>query len=213
MKNKLLIAVLFMGQFAFAQSTTVTNAWAKLSYKTDLSDAVSMTVGGQYRAKFGTDDDQWLTEVEFSKKIKKDWEIGMELRHYAIIDNQGGTQGIFQRGRVQLNTQYHMDMPKGEVHLRYALQQRFVLTGGGNSKFTSRFRAQYDYPIKNFKWDPTFEVEYLDAGAPNFDSDLRLGVGSSNKIGGLKFGVGYFYQRNFSNTDTHAHVIQTSIRF
>ena len=154
-----------MGQLAFGQSTTVTNAWTKLSYKTDLSDAVSMTVGGQYRAKFGMDDDQWLTEVEFSKKVKKDWVIGMELRHYAIIDNQGPTQGIFQRGRVQFNTKYYLNMPKGEVQLRYALQQRFVLTGGGNSKFTSRIRAQYDYPIKNFKWDPTFEIEYLDGGA------------------------------------------------
>ena len=91
MKSKLLIATLFVGQLAFGQSATMTNAWAKLSYKTDLNDAVSMTVGGQYRAKFGMDDDQWLTEVEFSKKVNKDWEVGMELRHYAIIDNQGAT--------------------------------------------------------------------------------------------------------------------------
>jgi len=210
---------LLMGSMAFGQSVTESAAWFKAGTKFDLSKELSMTVSGQYRAViYSTDpsarsDDRWITEVQFGRELNKKWDLGVELRHYMIFDTKGSRQGTFHRVRAQFYASQHIDLPKGDLHFRYALQQRAVLTGNGNNKFTGRFRVQYDYPIKDFKWDPTFEAEVFASGDPNFDRALRLGVGSDSKVAGKKLGFGYFYQRDLSNTGTHAQVVQTSIRF
>ena len=219
MKSKLLYMALLMGSMAFGQSETESAAWFKAGTKFDLSKELSMTVSGQYRAViFSTDpstrsDDRWITEAQFGRELNKKWDLGVELRHYMIFDTKGATQGTFHRVRAQFYASQHINLPKGDLHFRYALQQRAVLTGSGNNKFTGRFRVQYDYPIKDFKWDPTFEAEVFASGDPNFDRSLRLGVGSEGKVAGQRLGFGYFYQRDLSNTGTHAHVVQTSIRF
>lgn len=212
MKSKFLILALFMGVMAFGQSVTESAAWFKAGTKIDLSKELSLSLSGQYRAST-LSDDRWITEAQFGRELNKKWDLGLELRHYMIFDTKGATQGTFHRARVQFYATQHIDLSKGDLHFRYALQQRAVLTGFGNNKFTGRFRVQYDYPIKDFKWDPTFEAEVFASGDPNFDRALRLGVGSESKVAGKKLGFGYFYQRDISNTGTHAHVVQTSIRF
>ena len=203
---------LLMGGMAFGQSATESGAWFKAGTKIDLNKELSLSLSGQYRSST-LSDDRWITEAQFGREMNKNWDLGVELRHYMIFDTKGATQGTFHRIRAQFYASQHIDLPKGDVHFRYALQQRAVLTGSGNNKFTGRFRVQYDFPIKDFKWDPTFEAEFFASGAPNFDRALRLGVGSDSKVAGKKLGFGYFYQRDLSNTGTHAHVVQTSIRF
>jgi hypothetical protein len=212
MKSNFLILALFMGVMAFGQSVTESAAWFKAGTKIDLSKELSLSLSGQHRAST-LSDDCWITEAQFGREINKQWDLGLELRHYMIFDTKGATQGTFHRVRAQFFASQHIDLPKGDLHIRYALQQRTVLTGSGNDKFTGRMRLQYDYPIKDFKWDPTFEAEVFASGNPNFDRALRLGIGSESKVAGKRWGFGYFYQRDISNTDTHAHVIQTSIRF
>lgn len=212
MKSKFLILALYMGVMAFGQSVTESAAWFKVGTKIDLSKEQSLSLSGQYRTST-LSDDRWITEAQFGRELNKKWDLGVELRHYMMFDTKGATQGTFHRVRAQFYASQHIDLPKGDLHFRYALQQRAVLTGSGNNKFTGRFRVQYDYPIKDFKWDPTFEAEVFASGEPNFDRALRLGVGSEGKIAGKRLGVGYFYQRDISNTGTHAHVMQTSIRF
>ena len=212
MKSRFLCIALLMSTMAFSQSVTESAAWFKAGTKFDLSKELSMTVSGQYRAST-LSDDRWITEAQFGREMNKNWDLGAELRHYMIFDTKGATQGTFHRVRAQFYASQHIDLAKGDLHFRYALQQRAVLTGSGSNKFTGRFRVQYDYPIKDFKWDPTFEAEVFASGDPNFDRSLRLGVGSEGKVAGKKLGFGYFYQRDLSNTRTHAHVVQTSIRF
>jgi len=203
---------LLMGGMAFGQSATESGAWFKAGTKIDLNKELSLSLSGQYRAST-LRDDRWITEAQFGREMNKNWDLGVELRHYMIFDTKGATQGTFHRIRAQFFASQHIDLAKGDLHFRYALQQRAVLTGSGNNKFTGRFRVQYDYPIKDFKWDPTFEAEVFASGDPNFDRALRLGIGSDSKVAGKKLGFGYFYQRDLSNTGTHAHVVQTSIRF
>lgn len=212
MKSKLLFMALFIGIMAFGQSATDQGVWFKMGMKADLSKELSLTVSGQYRTST-LSHDRWITEAQLGREINKNWDLGLELRHYMVFDMKGATQGSFHRVRAQFYASQHIDLAKGDLHFRYALQQRAILTGSGNNKFTGRLRMQYDYPIKNFKWDPTFEVELFASGNPNFDRALRLGIGSDSKVAGKKLGVGYFYQRDISNTGTHAHVLQTSIRF
>ena len=212
MKSRFLCIALLMCTMTFGQSVTESAAWFKAGTKFDLSKELSMTVSGQYRAS-SLSNDRWITEAQFGREMNKNWDLGVELRHYMIFDTKGATQGTFHRVRAQFFTSQHIDLAKGDLHFRYALQQRAVLTGSGNNKFTGRLRVQYDYPIKDFKWDPTFEAELFASGDPNFDRSLRLGVGSDSKVAGKKLGFGYFYQRDLSNTGTHAHVVQTSIRF
>jgi len=122
-------------------------------------------------------------------------------------------QGNFQRARVQFSAEQHINLPVGKAHIRYAVQQRQVLTGSGNNKFTARIRGEFDLPIKNFSWDPTFGVEYLASGDPDFDRSLRLGVSTGDKIAGKKLSFGYFFQRDLTNAGLHAHVLQSGIRF
>jgi hypothetical protein len=212
MKSRILIVLLLFSGLLVAQSTTESAAWFKLGTKVDLSKELSLTVSGQYRAS-SMSDDRWISEAQFGRELSKSWDLGLELRHYMIFDTKGATQGTFHRVRAQFYASQHIDLAKGDLHFRYALQQRAVLTGSGSNKVTGRFRVQYDYPIKDFKWDPTFEAEVFASGDPNFDRSLRLGVGSEGKVAGKKLGIGYFYQRDLSNTGMHAHVVQTSIRF
>ena len=212
MKSKFLYMALLMGGMAFGQSGTESGAWFKAGTKFDLNKELSLALSGQYRTST-LSNDRWITEAQFGRELNKTWDLGLELRHYMIFDTKGATQGTFYRIRAQVFASQHIDLPKGELNLRYALQQRAVLTGSGNNKFTGRFRVQYDYPIKDFKWDPTFEAELFASGNPNHDRALRLGVGTEGKVAGQRLGFGYFYQRDISNTGTHAHVLQTSIRF
>jgi len=212
MKSKFLCLALLVCSTAFGQSATDPAVWFKAGTKFDLNKELSLSLSGQYRAST-LSDDRWITEAQFGWELNKKWDLGVELRHYMIFDTKGATQGTFHRIRAQFYASQHIDLPKGDVHFRYALQQRAVLTGSGNNKFTGRFRVQYDYPIKDFKWDPTFEAEFFASGNPNQDRALRLGVGTEGKVAGQRLGFGYFYQRDISNTGTHAHVLQTSIRF
>ena len=213
MKNSWICLALLVAQFAFGQSTKETNAWLKLGHKSSLSEAWSLSTSGQYRSGFGMSNDQWLTELDFKKSVNKKWDIGTELRHYVVFDRKGGIQGNFQRARVQFSAEQHINLPVGKAHIRYAVQQRQVLTGSGNNKFTARIRGEFDLPIKNFSWDPTFGVEYLASGDPDFDRSLRLGVSTGDKIAGKKLSFGYFFQRDLTNAGFHAHVLQSGIRF
>lgn len=212
MKSKFLYMALLMGGMAFGQSATESGAWFKAGTKFDLNKERSLALSGQYRAST-LSKDRWITEAQFGRELSKTWDIGLELRHYLIFDTKDNAQGTFHRARAQIYAAQHIDLSKGDLHFRYALQQRAVLTGSGNNKFTGRFRVQYDYLIKDFKWDPTFEAEFFASANPNLDRALRLGVGTEGKVAGQRLGFGYFYQLDRNNNWTHAHVLQTSIRF
>lgn len=211
MKNSYLFCAFLVTQIAIAQSATEAMAWMKIGYRTDLSEAWSLNSSGQYRT--GTANDQFLTELQVMKAVNKKWDIGTELRHYLIFDTDGATKGTFHRARVQFRAERRLNLPRGKAHIRYALQQRTVLTGGGNHKITGRIRGEYDLPIKNFAWDPNFGVEYFASGAPDFDRSIRFAIGTGDKIAGRKLSFGYFYQRDLTNTGMHSHVIQTALRF
>ena len=211
MKNSFLFCALLVAQIATAQSATEAMAWIKIGHRTDLSEVLSLTSSGQYRT--GTSNDHWLTEIQFTKSVNKKWDIGTELRHYLIFDTQGANKGTFQRARVQFRAERHFDLPRGKAHIRYALQQRVVLTGSSINKFTGRIRGEYDLKIKNFAWDPTFGVEYFAAGTPDFDRSIRFAISTGDKIAGRKLSFGYFYQRDLTNTGMHSHVVQTALRF
>ena len=207
----MLASVLAFGQ---TDSTVANHVWAKVGYKTKLSKQVSLTTSGQYRAKYSdVDHDQWLTNFDFEKELSKKWDLGLELRHYFIFDNQGGNQGTFQRFRTQINAQRHIQLPLGELHFRYAVQQRWIISGSGVNKFVARLRGEYDLPIKNFKWDPTFQAELLNVSGDEPDQSLRLGISTSNKIAGIKLQFGYFHQRDFSSVDSNRNVLQMGLRF
>lgn len=211
MKNSFLFCALLVAQIATAQSATEAMAWIKIGHRTDLSEVLSLTSSGQYRT--GTSNDHWLTEIQFTKSVNKKWDIGSELRHYLIFDTQGDKKGTFQRARVQFRAERHFDLPRGKAHIRYALQQRVVLTGNANHKFTGRIRGEYDLKIKNFAWDPTFGVEYFAIGTQDFDQSIRFAISTGDKIAGRKLSFGYFYQRDLTNTGMHSHVVQTALRF
>ena len=216
MRNKLLVLGLFVSALAFGQtdSSVANHVWAKVGYKTKLSKQVSLTTSGQYRAKYSIEDhDHWLTNIELEKELSKKWDLGLELRHYFIFDNQGGNQGTFQRVRAQINAQRHIQLPLGELHFRYAVQQRWIVSGSGSNELVSRLRGEYDLPIKNFKWDPTFQAELLNGSFTESDQSLRLGIGTSNKIGGIKLQLGYFYQRDLYTTNLYRNVLQMGVRF
>ena len=216
MRNKILSFCLLVSFLAFGQtdSSVANHVWVKVGYKTKLSKQVSLTTSGQYRAKYSDQDhDQWLTNFDFEKELNKKWDLGLELRHYFIFDNQGGNQGTFQRVRTQINAQRHIQLPLGELHFRYAVQQRWIVSGSGSNELVSRLRGEYDLPIKNFKWDPTFQAELLNGSFTESNQSLRLGISTSNKIGGIKLKVGYFYQRDLYTTNLYRNVLQMGLRF
>ena len=213
MKKIFTLVLLAFSLNLLGQEVTSSNVWMKLAWKTELSKKWDLTLDGQYRSAMGYDNNEWISEVELERRLTKRWDIGTEFRHYLIFDTRGGNQGTFQRVRGQVNLKQEIPLPVGDLNLRYAVQQRVVLTGGGANKLTYRVRAGYDLPIKNWGWDPTFQVEWLESPGVERDRAVRYGLETSDKLGGIRLSFGYFYERDYTVLGANAHVFQTGIRF
>jgi hypothetical protein len=213
MKNRILAAALLLATMSFGQSATEQQLWLKASHKMDLAKGKDLVLSAQFRTPTLTDVSSLVVEGEYRKKASKNLTYSFEGRHYTFFDNRGATTGIDQRVRFALKGERTYEVPGGDLSMRYAFQQRFILTGGGSNKSVVRVRTQKEVKIKNFGWDPTFAVEGFRTLGGDNDVSFRFGVESGNKLAGQKIGLGYFYERNISNTGPHVHVLQTSIRW
>lgn len=191
-----------------AQSAMSSHIWTTLSYEFDLNDRTDLTFSGQYRTGSEFTFSRFLSEAQFSRKPNKNWKNTAEFRHYSIFDNQGVEQGVRQRLRLRLSTERRFKNIKGTLKFRGGVQHRRILTGPGGPSTTLRFRTAYEYPIKNFAWDPEFQFELFNGLNNDFERSLRMGIESSDKFSWGKVSVGYFYEHVFTNTSAHRHVLQ-----
>ena len=157
--------------------------------------------------------DRWITELQVSKAQSKSLSFSTEFRHYSIFDNVGASQGINQRIRFRVNATKTYDLGKDEFAMRYGIQQRAVISGGGSDRTDVRIRGAYSKNIKGWKWDPTFYSEFLGSVSGNLSRRLRIGAETDNKALGGKVSFGYFYQHNFSLSSPHYHTLTLGIGF
>jgi len=195
-----------------AQTTTEFKTWTKLAYRIKPTKDLKIDIGGQYRTVTGDGFNRAIVELEVKKEMSKTLNYGVEFRHYFINDDFGSSTGIDQRSRLRLNLERTYSVPKGEFSMRYGVQHREIVTGGGSRKTDARVRALYALGIKDFKWDPEVYTEYLQTLNGDFDQRMRFGVATGNKFYGTSIGIGYFYQRNFTLTSPHYHTLSLNLR-
>jgi|SaaInl5LU_22_DNA_1037371.scaffolds.fasta_scaffold15194_2 hypothetical protein len=212
MKYNWLIIALLIVAGASAQSSTEYKSWTKVVYRIKPSENLKIDVGGQYRTETGAGFNRAIAEVEVKKQMSKNLTYAAEYRHYFIKDDFGAVTGIDQRSRLRLHAERRYDLSEGELYLRYGIQHREIVTGGGSRKTDARVRVLYEFGIKDFKWDPELYTEYLQTLNGDFDQRLRIGISTGNKIMGTAFSIGYFYQRNITQTGPHYHTATLGLR-
>ena len=212
-KNFFIIGFVLVVFGATAQTVTDNRIWTKLTYRHEPSKALDIDLSGLYRSVGGDEGmDRWITEVQVTKKQSKRLCYSAEFRHYAIFDDVGATQGTNQRIRFRVNATKGYNLGRDEISMRYGIQHRTVLSGGGSDRTDVRVRGAYTKNIKDWKWDPTVYSEYLGSVNGNISRRLRIGAESSNKMLGGKVSFGYFYQHNFSLSSPHYHTMTVSYR-
>lgn len=198
---------------ATAQTVTDNRVWTKLTYRIEPAKGIDIDLSGLYRNVGGDEGmDRWITELQVTKKQSKSFSYSTEFRHYAIFDDVGATQGINHRIRFRVNATKDYDLGRDEFSMRYGIQKRTVISGGGADRTDLRIRAAYTKNIKDWKLDPTFYSEYLGSVNGNLSRRLRIGAESSNKMLGGKVSFGYFYQHNFSLSSPHYHTLTVGYR-
>ena len=182
-KNLFIIGFVLAAFGATAQTVTDNRAWTKLTYRIEPAKGLDVDISGLYR-NIGGDEgmDRWITELQVTKKQSKSFSYSTEFRHYAIFDDVGATQGINHRIRFRVNATKDYDLGRDEFSMRYGIQQRTVISGGGTDRTDLRIRAAYTKNIKDWKLDPTFYSEYLGSVNGNLSRRLRIGAESSNKM-------------------------------
>jgi hypothetical protein len=209
----LILSISLFSSVAFAQTTTENRSWTKLTYRVKPVTGIDMDFSGLYRSTGGEEGmDRWITQLQVSKEQTKTLSFSTEFRHYSIFDNVGASQGIKQRIRFRVNATKTYDLGKDEFKMRYGIQQRAVISGGGSDRTDLRVKGAYTKKIKDWKWDPTFYSEYLGSINGNLSRRLRIGAETDNDVLGAKMSVGYFYQHNFSLSSPHYHTLSLGFR-
>lgn len=208
-----IVSIFLLSLSTFAQTTTENRTWTKLTYRLEPAKGLDIDLSGLYRTVGGEEGmDRWITELQVTKKQSKSLSLSTEFRHYSIFDNVGASQGVNQRIRFRVNATKTYDLGKDEFALRYGIQQRAVISGGGSDRTDVRIRGAYSKKIKDWKWDPTFYSEFLGSVSGNLSRRLRIGAETDNKVLGGKVSVGYFYQHNFSLSSPHYHTLTLGYR-
>ena len=212
-KNLFIIGFVLAAFGATAQTVTDNRTWTKLTYRIEPAKGLDVDISGLYRSVGGVEGmDRWITEVQVTKKQSKSLSYSTEFRHYAIFDNVGATQGTNQRIRFRVNAIKTYDLGRDEFAMRYGIQQRTLISGGGSDRTDVRVRGAYTKNFKDWKWDPTLYSEYLGSVNGNLSRRLRIGAESGNKMLGGKVSFGYFYQHNFSLSSPHYHTMTVGYR-
>ena len=197
---------------AHAQSPTEYRTWTKVGYRIKPAKDIKLDVNALVRTSTGENFNNYIADLEAEKEASKNLSYALEFRHYLIGDTFGLSQGIDQRSRLRLNVERRYDLPNGDLFIRYGLQHREIITGGGSRKTDARVRVRYAMGIKDFKWDPDIYAEYLQTLNGDYDQKLRIGVDTGNDLLGGKFSIGYFYQRNLTLTGDHYHTLSLGFR-
>jgi hypothetical protein len=209
----LILSISLLSLIAFSQTTVENRTWTKLTYRLEPSKGLDIDVSGLYRTVGGEGGmDRWITELQVSKAQSKSLSFSTEFRHYSIFDNVGATQGVNQRIRFRVNATKTYDLGKDEFAMRYGIQQRVIISGGGSDRTDLRIRGAYTKNFKDWKWDPTFYSEYLGSVSGSLSRRLRIGAETDNKALGGKVSFGYFYQHNFSLSSPHYHTLTLGYR-
>ena len=212
-KNLFIIGFVLAAFGVTAQTVTDNRVWTKLTYRIEPAKGLDVDISGLYRSVGGDEGmDRWITELQVTKKQSKTLCYSTEFRHYAIFDDVGATQGTNQRIRFRVNATKTYDLGRDEFAMRYGIQHRTVLSGGGSDRTDVRVRGAYTKNFKDWKWDPTIYSEYLGSVNGNLSRRLRIGAESSNKMLGGKVSFGYFYQHNFSLSSPHYHTMTVGYR-
>ena len=213
-KISFLVAFLLLSLTAIAQEdTTLSRVWTKLTYRVEPSKNLKIDLSGLYRDIASEEGiDRFISEVQVTSKASKTLSYSTEFRHYSMFDNQGGSQGLRHRIRVRLSVTKDYNLGRHELSVRYGIQHREVITGGGLTRTDARLRTVYTHNIKGTKWDPSVYTEYIGSINGGESQRLRLGMETGNKILAGKMSVGYFYQHNFVEASTNYHTFSIGYR-
>ena len=213
MKFKILVIFCALSVLSSAQNAVDYRSWTKVSVGLKPAKDYKLGLSGMYRTNTGEGFNRFISAAQLSKTPSKNLKYASELRHYLIFDDKGANTGIRHRARLRLTVERRYKVSTGEFFMRYGVQHREVITGSGLRRTDFRVRAIYAHNIKNFKWDPQFNVEYIGNANDVFDRSIRAGVSTDHKLLSGKINLGYFYERNPQLLDSDCHTVSIGFKF
>ena len=213
MKFKILVIFCSLSILSSAQNASEYRSWTKVSVGLKPAKDYKLAVSGMYRTNSGEGFNRFISAAQLSKNPSKILKYAAELRHYLVFDDRGSNTGIRHRARLRFTVERRYKVSTGEVFMRYGVQHREVITGSGLRRTDFRVRSSYAHNIKNFKWDPQFNVEYIGNANDVFDRSIRAGVSTDHKLLSGKINLGYFYERNPQLLDSDCHTVSIGFKF
>jgi len=155
--------------------------------------------------------DNFFTEADFHYKPSKRINLSAQFRFLRKNDNSGGIQGYQSFFRYRLAAEFKQKMKLGKLAFRSAYQKRNSLQGLDKDKEVIRFKPSFELNIKNWSYDPTFFVEYLEEIKGDLEKSYRYGISTNIKVSdNQKLGVRYFYEtsKDLSLVPKKYHVLR-----
>jgi hypothetical protein len=201
------VCAFFLVFFFFGSSLNAqeNRQWFNTTYEALESEISSLKLSQRFRWR-SQDFQLWISEIDYKTDLTKRFSGGLELRYQIERDRDGGIQGNRASGRVRLNLYHEIKLGSFDIENRAGIQykQRF---DDGAEELIIRFRPQITPQIKNFKYDPTFRIEYLKNIKKSFDYSIRYGFKIPIKWERNRFEIGYFYEQFKLQSQPNRNVI------
>lgn len=199
----LLCSLLFFNDKAVGQDwrpsyNRDTHTWLSAGMRYKLSPKFIFSAEQELRMdSFGTQLDQYFTQLEGTWKFLPKWSITVGARHIHELDNTGNEQGFEQHFRFHIDLQNKFKVGSLTFSNRLRYQNRNEL---GRTQFQGdytnifwRYKNSVEWNIKDWKLDPKLSYElflHRQIGALNGFTQYRISLATTynlNKKNRLKF--------------------------
>jgi hypothetical protein len=164
----------------------------KVNYKPNKRWKLSLEHQYRFKDNAGVMD-QNFTELGVTRKIGKQFSLGLGGRYIRKNDTEGKVQGIENHFRWNADLGYKTKIDRFTISSRFRYQQKNEFSSENDAVKAIRLKAGVAYNIKKWKLDPEFSAEiFNETNSAEYFDKIRFTLGTSYEI--KKFGevTGYF---------------------
>lgn len=182
--------------------------WTAVTVSNNFTDKWNIGVEQHFRFKDNLKSiDNLITELNMDFKPNKNWKFDADIRFYLDRDNTGKVQGLDRFVRYRYGIQRKVKIKRFGLLLKASHEIKKEISKVNIERLV-RFRPTVQVPIRNWKWDPEFFVEYFHPLTDNLVPTYRYGVSTDKKISkNVKLLFRYFLVRKIENNNSsYSHV-------
>lgn len=212
MKKKSIFLILFLLCLSISvkaqENETDTKLWTAVMFNYVISEKWSTGVEQHFRFKDNAQSiNKYISELNTDFKPGKRWKFDAAIRYTQDRDDKGAVRGFDKFFRYSYGIQKGFKFNEVKFKLKATHQVEKKIMGEKREELL-RLRPSLDISIRNWKWDPSFFVEYFHPISENLDSSVRFGVGTERKVSkGSKIRLKYFLsKKNTEQNPRYNHV-------